>query len=99
MKLLIRFARASPDIVGSPLAFLLAVVSVVLWLVVGPLVGFSDAWLVFPATATWRSVPASSGRAIASVRRRSSGGIADAVGGRALDVRFMLRLLWPGRRG
>ena len=52
MKLLIRFARASPDIVGSPLAFLLAVVSVVLWLVVGPLVGFSDAWLVFPATAT-----------------------------------------------
>jgi low affinity Fe/Cu permease len=52
VKLLLRFARRSPDVVGSPLAFLLAAVSVILWLGVGPLVGFSDAWLVFPATAT-----------------------------------------------
>jgi low affinity Fe/Cu permease len=52
MKLLLRFARRSPDVVGSPWAFLLALVSIVLWLVVGPFVGFSDAWLVFPATAT-----------------------------------------------
>ena len=52
MKLLLRFARRSPDIVGSPLAFLLATISVILWLAVGPLVGWSEAWLVFPATAT-----------------------------------------------
>jgi low affinity Fe/Cu permease len=52
MGFLLRFARRSPDVVGSPLAFLLAAVSVLLWLAVGPFVGFSDAWLVFPATAT-----------------------------------------------
>lgn len=51
-KLLLRLARRSPDVVGSPWAFLVATVSVVAWLAVGPLVGFSDAWLVFPATAT-----------------------------------------------
>ena len=52
MKLLLRFARRSPDLVGSPWAFVLAVASIVLWLGVGPFVGFSDAWLVFPTTAT-----------------------------------------------
>lgn len=52
MKLLLRLARRSPDVVGSPWAFLLAAVSIVLWLAVGPFVGFSEAWLVFPATAT-----------------------------------------------
>jgi low affinity Fe/Cu permease len=49
---LLRFARRSPDFVGSPWAFLLATISVILWLAVGPFVGYSDAWLVFPATAT-----------------------------------------------
>jgi low affinity Fe/Cu permease len=52
VKLLLRFARRSPDIVGSPLAFLLATISVLLWLAVGPFVGYSEAWLVFPATVT-----------------------------------------------
>ena len=52
MKLLLRFARRSPDLVGSPWAFVLATASIVLWLAVGPLVGFSEAWLVLPATAT-----------------------------------------------
>ena len=52
MKLLLRLARRSPDVVGSPWSFLLATVSVLVWLAVGPLVDFSDAWLVFPATAT-----------------------------------------------
>ena len=51
-KLLLGLARRSPDVVGSPWAFLLAAISIVLWLAVGPLVGFSDAWLVLPATAT-----------------------------------------------
>ena len=52
MKLLLRFARRSPDLVGSPWAFVLAAASIVLWLAVGPFVGFSEAWLVLPATAT-----------------------------------------------
>ena len=52
MNLLLRIARRSPDIVGSPWAFLLATVSIVVWLALGPFVGYSDAWLVFPATAT-----------------------------------------------
>jgi low affinity Fe/Cu permease len=52
MRFLLRFARRSPEFVGSPWAFLLATVSVLVWLAVGPFVGFSDAWLVFPATAT-----------------------------------------------
>jgi low affinity Fe/Cu permease len=52
VNLLLRLARQSPDIVGSPWAFVLAAVSVVAWLLVGPLIDYSDAWLVFPATAT-----------------------------------------------
>jgi low affinity Fe/Cu permease len=52
MKWLLRVARRSPDVVGSPLAFLLAAISIVLWLAIGPFVDYSDAWLVFPATAT-----------------------------------------------
>lgn len=51
-KLLLRFARCSPGVVGSPWAFVLASAAVVLWLASGPLVGFSDAWLVLPATVT-----------------------------------------------
>jgi low affinity Fe/Cu permease len=52
VRLLLRVVRRSPDIVGSPWAFVLCIVSVLAWLAVGPLVGWSDAWLVFPATAT-----------------------------------------------
>ena len=52
MKLLLRIARRSPDLVGSPWAFLLASLSILLWLALGPFVDFSDAWLVLPATVT-----------------------------------------------
>jgi low affinity Fe/Cu permease len=52
MRLLLRLARRSPDVVGSPWAFLLAAVAILVWLAVGPFVGFSDNWLVLPATAT-----------------------------------------------
>jgi low affinity Fe/Cu permease len=52
VKLVLRLVRRSPDVVGSPWALVLSVVSVLAWLAIGPLVGFSDAWLVFPATAT-----------------------------------------------
>jgi low affinity Fe/Cu permease len=52
MKLLLRLARRSPEIVGSPWSFLSAAVAILVWLAVGPFVGFSDNWLVLPATAT-----------------------------------------------
>jgi low affinity Fe/Cu permease len=52
MRLLLRLARRSPDIVGSPWSFLLASVAILVWLAIGPFVGFSDNWLVLPATAT-----------------------------------------------
>jgi low affinity Fe/Cu permease len=52
VSLLLRLARRSPDVVGSPWSFLLAAVSILAWLAIGPLVGFSDNWLVLPATAT-----------------------------------------------
>ncbi len=52
MRLLLLIARRAPDLVGSPWAFLLAVVSVLVWLALGPVFDWSDAWLVLPATAT-----------------------------------------------
>jgi low affinity Fe/Cu permease len=52
MKLLLRLAHRSPEIVGSPWSFLSAAVAILVWLAVGPFVGFSDNWLVLPATAT-----------------------------------------------
>jgi low affinity Fe/Cu permease len=52
VNLLLRLVRRSPDVVGSPWALLLSIASVLVWLAIGPLVDFSDAWLVFPATAT-----------------------------------------------
>ena len=52
MKRLLAFVRHSPGVVGSPWAFTLASVSCVVWLALGPVFGWSDAWLVLPATAT-----------------------------------------------
>jgi low affinity Fe/Cu permease len=52
VRLLLLIARRAPDLVGSPWAFLLAVVSVLVWLALGPVFDWSDAWLVLPATAT-----------------------------------------------
>jgi len=39
-----RFATRSAGVVGAPWAFIAALASVVIWLVVGPRFGFSDAW-------------------------------------------------------
>jgi low affinity Fe/Cu permease len=39
-----RFATHSAGVVGTPWAFIAALASVVIWLVVGPRFGFSDAW-------------------------------------------------------
>lgn len=47
-----KIARKAPEYVGSPWAFVLSLVAVVVWLALGPLFGWSDAWLVLPATAT-----------------------------------------------
>lgn len=45
-------ARRAPEVVGSPWTFVLALAATIVWLVLGPLFEWSDAWLVLPATAT-----------------------------------------------
>ncbi len=47
-----RFARWSSRAAGSPYAFVAAVAIVVLWLVSGPLFGFSDTWQLVINTGT-----------------------------------------------
>src|SRR4051794_31844947 len=50
--LLARFARKATDWSGSSAAFALAVLVIVLWLVTGPLFGFSDTWQLVINTGT-----------------------------------------------
>ena len=47
-----RFANALASAAGSPIAFLLAVTLVLLWLISGPLFGFSDTWQLVINTGT-----------------------------------------------
>jgi low affinity Fe/Cu permease len=47
-----KIAAAAPKYFGSPLAFTIAVLLVILWLVSGPLFDFSSNWILVPATAT-----------------------------------------------
>ena len=48
-----RFAHKTAEIVGSPLAFLLAIILIALWAITGPLFKFSDTWqLVINTTTT-----------------------------------------------
>lgn len=47
-----RLAKASARFTGRPLAFLLAVVVILAWLVSGPLFGFSDTWQLVINTGT-----------------------------------------------
>ena len=47
-----KFANKTSDIVGSPWAFIAAVVLIVLWGVSGPLFGFSDTWQLVINTGT-----------------------------------------------
>jgi low affinity Fe/Cu permease len=49
MRLIRRIALRTPEIVGSPISFLCAIVLVLGWLAAGPLVGFSDSWLLWPS--------------------------------------------------
>jgi low affinity Fe/Cu permease len=46
------FAKATSRVSGRPLAFALAVVVISLWLVTGPLFGFSDSWQLVINTGT-----------------------------------------------
>lgn len=53
MKELFRiFAQKTSDRVGSPWAFIIAVATVIVWAVSGPLFGFSDTWQLVINTGT-----------------------------------------------
>ena len=47
-----RFSQRVADITGSPWAFIVAIASIGLWLVSGPLFGFSDTWQLVANTVT-----------------------------------------------
>jgi low affinity Fe/Cu permease len=47
-----RFARATSNGIGSPIAFVVAVVIVLLWALTGPLFGFSETWQLVINTGT-----------------------------------------------
>jgi low affinity Fe/Cu permease len=47
-----RFAKWTAHATGHPLAFVLAAVTIVVWLVSGPLFGFSDTWQLVINTGT-----------------------------------------------
>jgi low affinity Fe/Cu permease len=49
MRLVRRIALRTPEIVGSPRAFFVAIVLVAVWLVMGPIVGFGNTWLLWPS--------------------------------------------------
>jgi low affinity Fe/Cu permease len=47
-----RFARAWSRLTGKPLAFNVAMLVILVWLITGPLFGFSDTWQLIINTAT-----------------------------------------------
>ena len=50
MKELVRLvARVAPGVVGSTAAFIGVVGAALVWVVLGPVYGFSDAWLLVPS--------------------------------------------------
>jgi low affinity Fe/Cu permease len=49
MRRIRRIAVRTPQIVGSPWAFLLALLLVSVWVVIGFAVGFGDTWLLWPS--------------------------------------------------
>jgi low affinity Fe/Cu permease len=49
MKLLRQIALRTPEVVGSPYAFLAAIVLVLAWLALGVLFSASNAWLLWPS--------------------------------------------------
>jgi low affinity Fe/Cu permease len=51
-RLFAKFANATAHAAGSPIAFLLCVVVVLVWAISGPLFGFSETWQLVINTAT-----------------------------------------------
>jgi low affinity Fe/Cu permease len=49
MSLVRRLALRTPEIVGSPQAFFVAILLVVAWIAAGAFAGWSDAWLLWPS--------------------------------------------------
>ncbi|MEO8701011.1 MAG: low affinity iron permease family protein [Kofleriaceae bacterium] len=47
-----RFARRVSNAIGSPIAFVIALLSVVVWAATGPLFGFSETWQLVINTST-----------------------------------------------
>jgi len=47
-----RFAHKAAEIVGTPWAFIIALITIVAWLLSGPLFAFSDTWQLVINTAT-----------------------------------------------
>lgn len=47
-----RFSKLSSRVAGRPLTFALAVLVIVVWLITGPLFGFSDTWQLAINTTT-----------------------------------------------
>ncbi len=47
-----RFAKFTARIAGRPLTFSLAVATILLWVITGPIFGFSDTWQLVINTAT-----------------------------------------------
>jgi low affinity Fe/Cu permease len=48
-RLIRRIALKTPGVVGSPWAFFVAILLVIAWIVTGPIVGFTDSWLLWPS--------------------------------------------------
>ncbi len=46
------FAQRAAQVLGSPWAFIVAILSIIVWAVTGPLFGFSDTWQLVINTAT-----------------------------------------------
>jgi low affinity Fe/Cu permease len=47
-----KFAHKTSEVVGSPWAFIIAVILIALWAVSGPIFGFSDTWQLIANTIT-----------------------------------------------
>jgi low affinity Fe/Cu permease len=47
-----RIAARAPTLAGSPWTFLVALAVTAAWFAAGPLFGYSDNWILIPATAT-----------------------------------------------
>jgi low affinity Fe/Cu permease len=47
-----KFAHKTSEVVGTPWAFILAVTIILLWIISGPLFGFSDTWQLIINTGT-----------------------------------------------